>query len=162
MLDKYGLDKWAAEMSVDAKARLTDALKNAENKVTVGTVISHWREIIILALIVGSLFLYWRMNSAQVELKTKQETFNRLEKIDKIDETLKSVNENIKTLYPQIDDNVKGLDKTRQQLGILTKKIDSTIPVKPVYRDLSAQQVSDELSKLGYKTTVETKGGTTK
>ena len=157
MLDQYGLSKKVDALSEEAKADLVQALKNAENKVTVSTIVSQWREILIVILIASALILYWRMNSAQTALKTKEETFNRLEKIDKIDSTLKGVEDNQKNLYPQIDANIQGIEQTRAQINALSKKID--LIGRPVYREqarsLTVDQLSEELNKLGYSNVVK-------
>ena len=42
MLDQYGLSKKVDALSEEAKADLVQALKNAENKVTVSTIVSQW------------------------------------------------------------------------------------------------------------------------
>jgi hypothetical protein len=164
VIDKYGLSKVGEGLSDEAKELVSIALKNAENKITITTVGSHWKEIAIFILIILASLFYYQGLKAKNELKTKQETFNRLEKIENIDKTLKTVEENQKILYPKIDSDLAEIARTRASLEELSKKI-KILPKESFRKEvakLPIETISEELNKLGYSNTIVTEEGTQK
>lgn len=150
--NKFGIQDAIDRLEDDAKIRVQEALKRAENTITLSTILSHWKEIVIVCLLIGAWIMYQRMDSAKRELATKNETFNQLQKISKIDETLKKVQENQDTVYPQIDATVQQIEAARAQLRDLNKKIE--IANQNAYRaaaqKLNIDELSADLNSLGY------------
>lgn len=157
--NKY-VKKVLDNLEEEAKDHIQEALKTAEQKITVSTIQAHWREILIVFLIITFVFMWNRMNNAVAELKAKQSTFESLKKIDKIDETLKVVAEHQQD-YPRLDGIVNQLDAARQQIKVLDAKI--TLMGKDKFRadasKLSIDQLSQEFFTLGYPNTVVKVGG---
>lgn len=159
MEDKYGLKKTFQNLEDDAKEEVRAALKRAEEKLTFGTIISHWREIVILALLVAGVFFWQRWQSTQKELTTKQETFDRLQKIDAIDDKLKQVEQHQQETIPKIDQTVMQIEAARSQINKLEKKIKT--PSQAQFQSEAKKQTPEELSKsfsdMGYPNEVRNK-----
>jgi hypothetical protein len=151
-ISKYKIGWHLSDLTEEAKVGIFEAIKAAEQRVTAQTVLSHWKEIFLVILIISVVIMNYRMRSAQTELEVKNETYNRLQKIDAIDSTLKSVQDNQKNLYPQMDATVQGLENARAQLKTLNTKI-STITQsqsREAASKLGIEELSKELTVLGY------------
>jgi len=151
-LEKYGLDKAFKEEEEDIKLRISGALKAAEGKLTLGTLAANWQGILILILLISFWFMYHRMDVAQRELATKNETFNRLGKIDQIDQTLKSVQEHQQE-YTQTDALINQIEAARSQIRALDRKIELANQAKfqEEAKKLSVEELSkDFFNNLGY------------
>jgi myosin heavy subunit len=156
MLDKYGIDRTISDLSEDGKQLVVQAIKNAENKITIQTVAAHWKEIIICILLFGVWFMNMRMTKAEADLAKKNETYDSLKKIETIDATLQKVQENQKTLYPQMDITISQIEMAREQLKAMEKKIAGLTPQQATAqaRSLTIDALSKDLAELGYPNTV--------
>ena len=152
MNEKYGIKRTWDSLTEDAKAEVSEALQRAEQKITFGTILSHWREILIMGLVIGSIVMWQMWHSTKAELTAKEETFNRLGKIEDIDKSLKEVQIRQDEVYPKIDETIRQIEAARGQINILEKKIKA--PVQSQYQAASNKMSLEDLSKdftsLGY------------
>ena len=155
-ISKYNISAAASALSEEAKTDIIAALKRAESRITPSTVISHWRELVISLLVISVFVMYYRMQAATTELATKNETYNRLVKIDGIDSTLKTVTDNQKNLYPQMDTTIKQLESVQSQLRTQAAqlKVVSQAQSRKAAGDLTAEELAKGLSLMGYPITV--------
>lgn len=115
MLDKYDLGK-LENLTEDGKVLVIKALKSAEKKITLATVITKWRETVILILLIVVAFLWWKKLSAETELAKAKAMLNSAQQIATIDATLQQMEQHQKNLYPKLDANIKELEALRLQL----------------------------------------------
>ena len=152
MNEKYGIKRNWDQLTEDAKAEVTEALQRAEQKITFGTIASHWREIVIMGLVIGSIVMWQMWHSTRAELAAKEETFNRLGKIEDIDKSLKEVQTRQDEVYPKIDETIRQIEAARGQINILEKKIKA--PVQSQYQaaanKMSLEDLSKDFTSLGY------------
>ena len=158
--EKYSIHKAIDTLSDEAKTLVHNAIVEAEKNITTNTVKANWQTLVIIIMAFAMMYIWHQKNNAQTALVTAQETIAVKAKVDAIEKTLVTYEQNVKDVYPKIDETVASLDAANSQIRALNNKITtmSQAQFRTQVKSLTTDQLIKEVSDLGYNITVINNG----
>jgi cell division protein FtsB len=125
---------------------------------------SVWREIIIIALLIGFAFTYWNNNNTITQLKTQIESARAQKTKDDINKPSDVVKDRDANLYPKLDADMAKLNKSVNDLKATLKGLEKNKPTKgqsyEIFKNKTASEVSTYFTNSGYANTTTTSPST--
>lgn len=157
MIEKYGLEKKLAEVGADVRDEVSRALATAENRISVTTVTSHWREIVIVVFLVAVVFAWREYQDLKHQLADLRTSAATAETIKKIEEKTSEIADREQNLYPQLQAQLDSLKGSISSVDSQIKKI--KFPKKEVIAgevaSMTVEQLSKELLGMGFSNEVK-------
>lgn len=120
----------------------------------------YWREIIIIFLIAGSIFLYWRFNEKNKALEAELARQDFIHTSGGINAGTAPVGEREKKVYPKIDADIATLNKNIKESKQKLEKLEKIQPTKEKsyakFKNQDADSISKFLASRGYTNAVFT------
>lgn len=153
---RYQLSRKFDELGDDARSELLQALSRAEKRITLSTILGHWKEILILALVVSFLVVYQHTVNLQKDIVEQKAQLSVQTNLKNLDSSLEKVNESIGKIYPAMEKQANALSTQRKELQRLSDNV-KLIPkeeFKQKSDKLEVSELSNEMLKLGYPNSV--------
>jgi len=121
-------------------------------------VVSYWKEICIIALIIASIFFWQKWQSKATELEVYKGQHQTEETLKKVNEKLAEIVEREKNLYPKIEAEISKLNKNITDLEKIKKFYEDNKPKKETTSNeinkLKLEEISKYFFNLGYSNTI--------
>jgi uncharacterized protein YoxC len=120
----------------------------------------HWREVIIIILIVGCIFTYWRWNEVSKDLDAAKRAKEVQTIITEINKGTEAITKRDSELYPQLNADIQNLNNSIRYLSDGVKRLETNQPKKEqsyeIFKKQSVNEISQYFTNLGYVNTVGT------